>query len=472
MKEYEGVIGLEVHVELSTDTKIFCRCKNTFGALPNTTVCPVCTAMPGALPVLNSKVVEYAIMTGLALNCNIRQDISFDRKNYFYPDLPKAYQISQLYAPICFDGSFNVNGEKIRIKEIHMEEDAGKLIHNEIGETLVDYNRYGVPLLEIVTEPDFKSSEQAVAFLEKLCLVLRSVGVSDCRLEQGSVRCDVNVSVREKGSEDYGVRTEMKNIGSFSSVRRAVDYEINRQIEAVKNGEKITQDTMRWDENENRNYVMRKKENANDYKYFPDPDIPPIHIDETTVEQIRLSLPELPDAKKKRYMSEYSLGEYDAALLSSDNVLSKKFETLCALTSLPKQCANWLLGEVMRLSNSADDKTLLENFEEKQLADIILLLNSKKISRDCAKEVFEKVFLNGEKAVEYIERNSLFITEDIDFVEQTVKQVLSENEKAVNEYKAGKVNAFNFLVGQCMRKISSKASAETVKKVLSEFLEN
>lgn len=390
--EFSTVCGLEVHTELATKTKIFCSCSTEFGGEPNTHVCEICSGMPGTLPVLNEKVLEFAVRTGLATNCEITMNNKFDRKNYFYPDLPKAYQISQLYLPICrngyieIDDSINGGKKKVRIHEIHMEEDAGKLIHDEWNDcTLVNYNRCGVPLLEIVSEPDIASADEAVQYVEKLRDILQFCGVSDCKMQEGSLRADVNVSVMEKGSDKLGTRTEMKNINSFKAIHNAVETEARRQQEIIEDGGKIVQETRRWDDSKGESYAMRSKEDAQDYKYFPDPDLPPVCLTEEYVENIRKNLPELPDAKKARYMNELGLSEYDTSMICSSVYYVRLFEKTVEITKNPKDSANWIMGELMKMLN--DTQTLPENmsFRPESLGEIINLLNSNKISRDSAK---------------------------------------------------------------------------------------
>lgn len=391
--DYITVCGLEVHTELATKTKIFCNCTTEFGGEPNTHVCEICSGMPGTLPVVNKKVVEFAVRTGLALNCEITQYNKFDRKNYFYPDLPKAYQISQLYLPICRNGwveindSINGGKKKVRIHEIHMEEDAGKLVHDEwTDSTLVNYNRCGVPLLEIVSEPDIASADEAVEYVEKLRAILQFCGVSDCKMQEGSLRADVNVSVMEKGATEFGTRTEMKNINSFKAIHNAVEAEAERQIELIEDGEKVVQETRRWDDSKGTSYAMRSKEDAQDYKYFPEPDLPPIELSDEYVQNIKDTLPELPEAKKSRYISEYGLSEYDANMICSDKNYAKLFDTTVEITKNPKDSAHWIMGDLMKLMN--DSQTLPENmaFRAESLGETINLLNNNKISRDSAKK--------------------------------------------------------------------------------------
>ncbi len=474
--EWEIVMGLEVHTELSTKTKIFCNCSTQFGGEPNTHVCEICSGMPGTLPLLNKKVVEYAVRTGLATNCTITQYNKFDRKNYFYPDLPKAYQISQLYLPICRNGYIEVDtddGEKkkIRIHEIHMEEDAGKLIHDEWEDcTLVDYNRCGVPLLEIVSEPDFRSAEEVLQYLERLRAILQYIGASDCKMQEGSLRADINLSVRKKGEEKFGVRTEMKNMNSFKAIQRAIEYESQRQIELLEEGGVVTQETRRWDDNKGISTAMRSKEDAQDYKYFPEPDLPPIEISDEYIENIKNNMPELPQEKKQRYMTELGLPEYDTNILTGSVYLVRLFERTVEVTGNPKDSANWIMGELMKFLN--DSQTLPENmsFEFDSLGKIINLVNSGKINRGTGKKVLEKVFTDNVEPEKYIEENNLGAMTDTGAIKSVIEQVIAENEKSVNEYKGGKTQAFQYLIGQSMRALRGKAPAQEVQKILKELL--
>ena len=473
--KYEVVIGLEVHTELSTKTKIFCNCTTAFGGEPNTHVCPVCAGMPGTLPVLNRAVVEYAMRTGLALNCDITRYTKFDRKNYFYPDLPKAYQISQLYLPICTWGHVEVQGregpKEIRIKEIHMEEDAGKLIHDPFEDcTLVDYNRCGVPLLEIVSEPDLRSAEEAVEYLEKLRAVLQYVGVSDCKMQEGSLRADINLSVRPAGSQELGVRTEMKNMNSFRAIARAIESESQRQIDLLESGERVIQQTRRWDDSKGESTAMRSKEDAQDYKYFPEPDLPPISISDEEVERVRAGLPELPEQKKKRYMEELGLSAYDTDMITGSVNFVRLFERTAEVCGSPKEAANWIMGDLMKLLN--DTGTLPENmaFQPDSLGKIILMLAQNKISRQSAKKVFEQVFKLDVDPEQYVKENNLGVLNDTGAIRAAVEEVLAANEKSVNEYKGGKTQAFQYLIGQSMRALRGKAPAQEVTKLLKELL--
>lgn len=475
--DYKTVCGLEVHTELATKTKIFCSCSTEFGGEPNTHVCEICSGMPGTLPVLNEKVLEFAVKTGIATNCDITLYNKFDRKNYFYPDLPKAYQISQLYLPICRNGFIEINDsinggkKKVRIHEIHMEEDAGKLIHDEWSDcTLVNYNRCGVPLLEIVSEPDISSADEAVEYVEKLREILQFCGVSDCKMQEGSLRADVNVSVMRTDSTELGTRTEMKNINSFKAIHNAVVSESQRQIEVIEDGGKVTQETRRWDDTKGYSYAMRSKEDAQDYKYFPDPDLPPMQLSEEFVDNIRENMPELPEAKRARYMTEFGLSEYDTSMICSSVYFVKLFERTVEITKNPKDSANWIMGELMKMLN--DTQTLPENmaFNGDSLGTIINLLNGNKISRDSAKKVFEKVFTDNVDPVQYVKENNMEMVSDAGAIKPIIEEVLANNEKAVNEYKGGKAQSFNFLIGQSMRALKGKAPAAEVTKILKELL--
>lgn len=471
--EWETVVGLETHVELNTKTKIFCGCTTAFGGEPNTHCCPVCTGMPGTLPVLNRKVVEYAIRTGVALGGSISPITRFDRKNYFYPDLPKAYQISQLYLPICVGGGVTIEtdaGEKtIGIHEMHMEEDAGKLIHQD-GRTLIDYNRCGVPLLEIVTEPDFRRADEVIAYLEQLKSMLEYLGVSDCKMQEGSLRCDVNLSVRPVGSETLGTRTEMKNLSSFRAIARAVEVEARRQIALLEQGGTVEQETRRWDEEQNCSYAMRSKETAKDYRYFPDPDLPALHIRREEVEQARAQLPELAPAKRRRYQEEYGLSAYDAEMLTMSRRFAAYFEQVVAFDAPPKAAANWMLGEVLRDRKEAAQPTEDIPLSPKHLAALIECVAEGKINRNTASEVFSAVFHSDEDPIAYIRTHGLEQISDEDAIARVVAQVLEENPQSVSDWRSGKQKAFGFLVGQTMRKLGGKGNPQLVRQLLENQL--
>ena len=475
MKTYETVIGLEVHVELATKTKIFCGCTTQFGGEPNTHCCPVCTGMPGTLPVLNGKVVEYAIAAGLAMNCEINQNCKFDRKNYFYPDLPKAYQVSQLYLPICHDGGIEIetsSGRKVvGIHEIHMEEDAGKLIHDPWEDcTLVDYNRCGVPLIEIVSEPDMRSAEEVIAYLEKLKLILQYLGVSDCKMQEGSLRADINLSIREMGAKEFGTRTEMKNMNSFKAIARAIEGERKRQIEVLEYGKAVIQETRRWDDNKDNSFAMRSKEDAQDYRYFPEPDLVPIVISDEWLEKIKNRQPELRDEKMLRYEKEYDIPAYDAGIITGSKHLADLFEETVALCEKPKEVSNWLMVETMRLLKEEEKEAEDIAFSAEHLAGLIKLIGDNKINRTVAKEVFEKIFKDNADPVKYVEEKGLSMVSDEGVLKSTIERILAENPASVNDYRSGKEKAIGFLVGQTMKEMKGKADPGMINKLLKELM--
>lgn len=474
-KAYETVIGLEVHVELATKTKIFCGCSTAFGGAPNTHTCPVCTGMPGSLPVLNKEVVNKAIAVGLATNCSITQNCKFDRKNYFYPDNPQNYQISQLYYPICRDGKveIEVDGEKkwVGIHEIHMEEDAGKLIHDSCQDSsLVDYNRSGVPLIEIVSEPDMRSAEEVIAYLEKLRTTIQYLGASDCKLNEGSMRADVNLSVREVGATEYGTRTEMKNLNSFKAIARAIENERARQIDLLESGEEVIQETRRWDDAKEYSYAMRSKEDAQDYRYFPDPDLVPIIISDEWIEHVRKNQPEFREEKMTRYQAEYGLPEYDAGILTGTKKLADIFEETIALNANPKKVSNWLMVETMRLLKENEMEPEDIKFSAANLAKLIKLTDSQAINSTVAKEVFEKMFVDDIDPDQYVEEKGLKTVNDEGELRATVEQVIADNPQSVEDYRNGKEKAIGFLVGQTMKAMKGKANPGMVNQILKELL--
>ncbi len=476
MAEYEMVIGLEVHAELATKSKIFCGCSTKFGGAPNTHVCEICSGMPGTLPTLNKSVVEYAVKAGTALNCEITRRNKFDRKNYFYPDLPKAYQVSQLYFPICRNGKVEIKTEKgtkfIGIHEIHMEEDAGKLVHDPFTEqTLVDYNRCGVPLIEIVSEPDFRSAEEVIAYLEKLRDTLQYLEVSDCKMQEGSMRADVNLSVRPLGQAEFGTRTEMKNINSLKAIARAIEYERERQIDLIEAGGKVTQETRRWDDDREITYAMRSKENAQDYKYFPEPDLMPIVISDEYLKQVKDNMPELADAKKERYMTELGLPEYDADIITGSTRLVKVFEKTVEICGSPKDASNWIMTDLLKLCNDAHIAVEDMEFRNESLGEIIKMVSDGKINRKTGKEVLGQAFTNGVLPEEYVEKNGLAQVSDLSAIEPAIKEVLANNEKAVGEYLGGSEKNFGFLVGQSMKALKGKADPQAVRSVLQKLLD-
>ena len=484
-KDYETVIGLEVHVELATKTKIFCGCSTAFGGKPNSHTCPVCTGMPGSLPVLNRKVLEHAVAVGLATNCRITRYCKFDRKNYFYPDNPQNDQISQLYLPSSRDGYVEIDleegleGEKastpgkkrIGIHEIHMEEDAGKLIHDEWEDcTLVDYNRSGVPLIEIVSEPDMRSAEEVISYLEKLRLIIQYLGASDCKLQEGSMRADVNLSVRELGSAHYGTRTEMKNLNSFHAISRAIEGERERQIDLLESGKAVVQETRRWDDLKGTSYAMRSKEDAQDYRYFPDPDLVPVSIDDVFLEEIRARQPEFRTEKMERYRSEYHIPDYDIEIITGSKSMADIFEATVALGAQPKKVSNWLMGETIRLLKERELDPEDIRFSPEHLAKLIALAESKAVNSTVAKEVFELMFEQDMDPEAYVEEKGLKMVSDTDALRRVVEEVIAANPKSVEDYRGGKDRAIGFLVGQTMKAMKGKADPVTVDRLLREML--
>ena len=474
-KQYETVIGLEVHVELATKTKIFCGCSTAFGGAPNTHTCPVCTGMPGSLPVLNKKVVELAMAVGLATNCKIHQYCKFDRKNYFYPDNPQNYQISQLYLPICYDGGIEIEtsaGKKtIGIHEIHMEEDAGKLVHDEWGNcSLVDYNRSGVPLIEIVSEPDMRSADEVIAYLDKLRLIIQYLGASDCKLQEGSMRADVNLSVREVGAEKFGTRTEMKNLNSFKAIARAIEGERQRQIELLEEGRKVIQETRRWDDNKEASHPMRSKEDAQDYRYFPDPDLVPVIISDEWLQEIRDRQPELRTEKLARYKAEFDIPDYDAQILTGSKQMADIFEETTAICHKPKKVSNWLMGETLRLLKGDGKEPEDLDFSPEHLAKLIELTEAGTVNQTVAKEVFEKVFREDIDPGKYVEEHGLKTVNDEGELRKVVEDVIDANPQSVSDYRGGKEKALGFLVGQTMKAMKGKANPGAVNQILKELL--
>ncbi|HWQ79675.1 MAG TPA: aspartate--tRNA ligase [Anaerovoracaceae bacterium] len=473
--KYETVIGLEVHVELSTKTKIFCDCTTAFGGLPNSHTCPVCLGLPGSLPVFNKAVADKAIKAGLALHCEITRNNRFDRKNYFYPDLPKDYQISQLYAPICRNGCLEIelqdkSRKRITIREIHMEEDAGKLIHDNSG-TLIDYNRCGVPLIEIVTNPDFSSPEEVGAFLERLQETLVYLDVSDCKMQEGSMRADVNVSVRPEGQAEYGTRTEMKNLNSLKAIQRAIAFENERQIKVLEEGGKVKQETRRWDDDQGISYAMRSKENAQDYRYFPDPDLLPILIGDDWLEEMKNSMAELPEAKRARYKDKFGLSEKAAKTLTSAKEIAKLFEETAAISGQAAETANTVIGDILRLMK--DTATLPEQLklDATRLARIIQMVIQGKINRSVGKSLIEELFKNGIDPEAYVKEHGLLMVDNSSLIEPVVLEVLNAHPQSIEDYRNGKEKAFDFLVGQCMRLLKGSASPQAIHGLLKEKLE-
>ena len=475
-EDYEVVIGLEVHAELSTKTKIFCSCPTKFGAKPNTQTCPICMAMPGTLPVLNEKVVEYAVKAGLATNCEISQDSKNDRKNYFYPDLPKAYQISQFDKPLCEHGYIEIDTEnekkKIRLTRIHIEEDAGKLNHDEFGGgTLVDLNRAGVPLIEIVSEPDIRSAEETEKYLRKLKSILEYIEVSDCKMQEGSLRADVNVSIRKKGDTKFGTRTEMKNMNSFRSIVRAIEYEVSRQIDVIEDGGKIEQETLRWDDVSGKTFSMRDKEDAQDYRYFPDPDLVAIKLSEEYIKELKNTLPELPESRKQRYLEEYKLSQKDANLITSSKYLSNLFEETIAICHKPKAVNNWIISDISRILNETEKEPNEIPFDANQLGKLIILIEKGTISSSIGKKVLVELFENPRDPEEIIKEKGWIQISDEGAIKEVVLKILEENPQSVADYKGGKDKALGFLVGQAMKETKGKANPQMLNKMFLEELQ-
>ncbi|MEE0866031.1 MAG: Asp-tRNA(Asn)/Glu-tRNA(Gln) amidotransferase subunit GatB [Clostridia bacterium] len=473
-EDYEVVIGLEVHAELSTKTKIFCSCPTEFGGAPNTHTCPICMAMPGTLPVLNEKVVEYAVKAGLATNCTISRNSKNDRKNYYYPDLPKSYQISQYDKPLCEDGEIEIetkNGKKtIRIERIHIEEDAGKLNHDDFGGgSLVDLNRAGVPLIETVSRPDMRSAEEAEAYLRKLKSIFEYIEVSDCKMQEGSLRADVNVSVHKPG-EPLGTRTEMKNMNSFRSIVRAIEYEVERQIDVIENGGKVTQETLRWDDVSGKTFPMRDKEDAQDYRYFPDPDLVAIKLSDEYIDNIKNTLPELPESRKQRYLEEYKLSEKDANLITSSKYLSDLFEQATAICKNAKAVNNWIISDISRILNETEMEPIQIPFDSKQLAKLVILIDKGTISSSIGKKVLVELFEDPRDPEDIIKEKGWIQISDEGAIKEVVFKVLEANPQSIADYKGGKDKALGFLVGQAMKETKGKANPQMLNKMFLEEL--
>ena len=473
--DYEVVIGLEVHCELSTKTKIFCSCSTEFGGDPNTHCCPVCMGMPGALPVLNEKVVEYAVKAGLATNCSIERNSKNDRKNYFYPDTPKAYQISQFDKPLCYEGYVNITtdeGEKtIRIERIHIEDDAGKLNHDEYGRgSFVDLNRAGVPLIEVVSKPDMRSAQEAEAYMRKLKSIFEYIEVSDCKMQEGSLRADVNVSVRKKGAKEFGTRTEMKNMSSFRSIVRAINYESERQIEEIEAGNKITQETLRWDDVSGRTFPMRDKENADDYRYFPEPDLVAIRLADEYIENIRKSLPELPESRRKRYIEDFGLTEKAANFITGSKYYSNLFEGATDICKNPKTVGNMIMSDIARILNEREEEPEDLKFGPKELGELVMLIDKGTISSAIAKKVLEELFVEVKMPSKIIEEKGWVQISDEGAIKEVVMKILEANPQSIADYKAGKDRALGFLVGQAMKETKGKANPQLLNKLFLEEL--
>lgn len=473
---YETVIGLEVHVELATASKVFCSCENKFGGEPNTHCCPVCIGMPGVLPVLNKKAVEFAAKAGLATNCQIANFSKMDRKGYYYPDLPKAYQISQFDLPICNGGYVDIKvgdaEKRIRITRIHMEEDAGKLLHDAGAGTAIDYNRCGVPLIEIVTEPDLRNAEETKAFLEKLKSILQYTGVSDCKMQEGSLRCDVNISIREAGSEVLGTRTEMKNLNSFSAVYKAIEAESERQIDIISEGGKVIQETRRFDDAKGKSYAMRSKEEAHDYRYFPDPDLVPIILTDEQIQGFRDSLPELPAAKKQRYIEELGLPEYDAGVLTAEKAIADFFDECLKGYGDSKKLSNFIMTDLLRLLKDEGKAPEDNPVKPEQLVKTLQLIEVGKVNITVGKSVFEEVFRTGEDPESIINKKGLSQLNDTDKIRDMVKEIIAANPGPVADYKGGKQKALTFFVGQVMKATKGQANPQIVNEITVEELNN
>lgn len=474
-EDYEVIIGLEVHAELATDSKIYCGCSTKFGADPNTHVCPICTGMPGVLPVLNEKVVEYAVKMGLATNCKIARFSKQDRKNYFYPDLPKAYQTSQYDLPLCYEGHVDfMVGDRpktVGITRIHIEEDAGKLIHDPYtGDTLVDLNRCGVPLIEIVSEPDIRCADEAIEYMQTLKSTLEYLEICDCKMQEGSLRCDVNLSVRKKGENKFGTRTETKNLNSFKAIARSIEFEIDRQIKELEAGGTIYQETRRWDDDKGIGYAMRTKEDAHDYRYFPEPDLAPIILSDEYIDNIEASLPEMPNVRRKRYIDELGLPEYDATQITNSKYMAEFFDKAYARCKNAKQVSNWLMGDISRMLNEAEMEITDVKFTAENLGELIELVEKGTISSAIAKKVFETMFETGDAPSKIVEEKGLVQITDENAIKDMVIDVINQNEQSVKDYIAGKDKAVGFIVGQVMKASRGKANPGIVNKIIMEEL--
>ena len=473
--KYETVMGLEVHVELSTESKLFCSCSAKFGAQPNENVCPACAGMPGMPAIVNKKAIEFAIAAGLVTNCNISPVTTFDKKNYFYPDLPSGYQITQFFAPICTNGWIDLDisaAKRITLKQIHIEEDAGKLVHEPRTRTsLVDFNRASVPLIEIVSNPDFRTAGEVTAYLEKLRLLLSFAGISDCKMQEGSMRCDINISVRETGSKTLGTRTEIKNMNSLKAIARAIEYESQRHIDALETGsETLIQETRRWDDDVEESYSMREKEEAADYRYFPNPELMPVHISEEWIENIRSALPEPAHEKYERMTTDLGLPVNDSKIISGSQNLSRIFDGTLKLINKPKDISNWIIGELLSITGDAGVRDEDIDLSVESFAKIIKLVDDGKINRAIGKKVLYKVFEEHIDPESYIEENSLAMVSDTALLETAIREVLEENEKSVNEYREGSKKVFGFLVGQVMKKTAGKADPRSVNELLGKMI--
>ena len=467
--KYIPVMGLEIHAELLCDSKVYCSCPNRFGGRENSRVCPICAGLPGTLPSLNRNAVSLAVKAGIALNCKINNYSAFDRKNYFYPDLPKAYQITQFEYPICGEGYLEIEGKKIGIERIHIEEDAGKLTH-EGDISLADFNRTGVPLIEIVSEPDMRSAQEVIAYLEKLRMTVQYLGASDCKLNEGSMRADVNLSVREVGAKEFGTRTEMKNLNSFKAITHAIEGERERQIELLESGKEVVQETRRWDDAKEYSYAMRSKEDAQDYRYFPDPDLVPVYISDEWLEQIRSRQPEFREAKMARYKEEFDIPEYDIGIITDSKHMADLFEETVAICKQPKKVSNWLMGETLRLLKEKNMDPEDIRFAPENLAKLIGLVDAKAINSSVAKEVFEVMFEEDVDPEKYVEEKGLKTVNDEGALRKTIEEIIAANPQSVKDYHNGKDRAIGFLVGQTMKAMKGKADPAMVNQILKELL--
>ncbi len=468
-------IGLEIHAELLTKSKVFCTCSAEFGGDPNSRCCPVCSGLPGTLPILNHTAVEYIVKAGYVMNCEISRFTKWDRKNYFYPDLPKAYQISQMPRPVCLDGHVDImvgdTEKRIRINRIHLEEDAGKLVHDEATKSsLADYNRCGIPLIEIVTEPDFHSAEDVVAFVDKIRLLLKYAGVCDCKMEQGSLRCDVNISLAEKGSDKLGTRAEIKNLNSVKAIARAIDYEIYRQTEILEAGGEVFQETRRFSDSTGETSTLRSKEDAHDYRYFPDPDIPPIIFTEEELQAIKDSIPEMPDSIKKRYMEQYGMNEADADNLINDKDICDFYEAAIKEYDNPKTVLNFMLGEFMRRINLGELSMNSLKFGPKELASLIKLGDTDKVNKSNYKTIFVEMIETGKTPQEICDEKDLWIKEDTGAMEAVIDKLIADNPKPVEQYRAGEMKVFGFFMGQANKALKGQATPNAIKEMLEKKL--
>tara|TARA_Y100001968_G_scaffold110398_1_gene99926 strand:- start:337 stop:1773 length:1437 start_codon:yes stop_codon:yes gene_type:complete len=474
MNNWELTVGLEVHIQLSTQTKMFCQCISKYGEEPNSLTCPICLAMPGSLPIINQEAIDMAIKLSHALNFSVNNNTSFSRKNYYYPDLPKGYQITQFNDPICKNGKLEIedNDKKytIGITRAHIEEDSGKLIHHSDNCSFVDLNRAGSPLIEIVSEPEIHSSEHAKLYLEKLKQIIKYINISDCDMEKGNLRVDINVSIKKEGDLNLGTRREVKNLNSFKSVQKAIDYEYKKQIELIESGHKIEQSTLTWDEKNNITKVIRKKEDAHDYRYFPEPDLPHLYISDDKISNVGKELPELPDIKFSRFLNSYGLKKQELLKIISDLELADFFESLVALTKLPQQTSNWLLGEISAYINKKNISISQLPIDKKRISELIILFNDGKITNTNAKEIFRIMLSDSRSPNQIMMEEKMMIVEDSDFLERIIKNIFKENESEFNRLKNGEMKLIGFFMGQIMKQAKGKANPQSVQKIINEYI--